>query len=441
MRVLVFCFALLLTSFAVAVADELPRRGIMGIPVGKSADGGVIVKAPGANPSAQSQLQTGDRIVSVNGKKTTTWDEFFASIQGLKQGQVVKLGLSRAGNDASAAITTIAAPVPQLDGVPVTLSHVTLRDGSRVRTLLGAAKGDALRRNGRVPAVAILPGIPCQSSETLGNADHPYTKLFSKLTQAGFTVLLPEKPGIGDSEGTPCIDGGFDVEVEAFTLATKALARDSGVDAERVYAIGLSLGGIQAPLVAREVKLAGIVTWGTVVMPWGDYLLTNFRARDYLVPGDYAKTDRNMRAWRRVLGDLIVNNKSPAQIRASRPQDAALVEKEIDKLDHFAGRSIKFHRECDRAPTAEAWGAFKGRLLALQGEYDWVSDAQDHSFAAKIVNNTAPGHATFEVIPGNDHAHSRHPNVAESFTKFGAGEKDDTSFNRMVAWLVERAKA
>lgn len=440
MRFALICVALLVATASVVAADELPRRGIMGVPVEQSPDG-VVVKEPGSNPSAQAQLQAGDRIVSVNGKATPSLEALFAATRGTKQGQVIKLGLSRAGKTASASITAIAAPVPQLDGVPVTLSHVTLRDGSRVRTLSAPGKTDALKRNGRAPAVLILPGIPCASSETLGNADHPYTKLFTKLTKAGFNVLLPEKVGIGDSEGTPCIDGGFDVEVEAFTLAAKALASDRGVDPDRVYSVGLSLGGIQAPLLARDVKFAGIVTWGTVVMPWGDYLLTNFRRRAYLVQGDYAKTDREMRAWRAVLADLLVYNKTPAQIRASRPKDAALVEAEMDKLDHFAGRALVFHREVDRAPVAQAWSSYRGRLLALHGEFDWVGDAHDHALAATIVNNYAPGHATFEIIPGNDHAHTKHPNVAESITKFGQGAKDDASFDRMVAWLVERAKA
>jgi hypothetical protein len=258
------------------------------------------------------------------------------------------------------------------------------------------------------------------------------------LTAAGFAAVMADKPGQGDSEGTPCLEGGYEVEEQAFRAAARRFAGDKRVDAKRFYIIGLSLGGIQAPAVAESVASAGIVTWGTGVTAWHDYLLTTFQRRAILegeVPDENAWHGRH---WRRVLTALM-DGKSVDEVTKLYPQSAAAVAAGVGDLSRFAERSWTFHREIDRAPTVRGWNAFDGKLLALHGEFDWVAERHDHRLAVDIVHRRRPGNAVFEILPGNDHAFSKHKTLADSFAKFGQGEPDDAFFDRSVAWLSAQA--
>lgn len=276
-----------------AFADDLPRRGMLGVKLA-GTDAGVRIDEV-MNP-ALSEVKAGDIVTAINGAAVKTPGELIAALGRPKGGAPVTLDLLRGGETLSVSATLMSAPAPSLDGKPVELSHVTIADGVRVRTELVRPASDALTRDGKAPAMLMVGGVHCASNEVFGNPAHPETRLYKSLTAAGFAIMVVDKPGVGDSEGEPCALGGFDVEVEAYRAAAKALAQTEGVDPARIFAVGVSMGGIQAPLIAETTPLKGIVTWGTVVMPWYDYLLASFRHRLVLEHTPGAEIERTMRA-------------------------------------------------------------------------------------------------------------------------------------------------
>lgn len=141
-----------------------------------------------------------------------------------------------------------------------------------------------------------------------------------------------------------------------------------------------------------------------------------------------------------MLAAAYVDGKSAAEIAAAHP-DAMKIFEETGPLEGFGGRSLKFGLECDKAPLVAAWQAFKGDLLALQGEYDWVAEDYDHALAADIVNAARPGAASFEILKGLDHGQTRHKTRADSFANAFEGEDDDQFEKRVTAWLVEKASS
>jgi len=426
---------------AAATAAELPRRGTLGLALGPSDDGQGLKIVQITNPGATA-VQVGDVVVTINGKQLTGPQGLGTggATYGLKPKQDVKLSILRAGAAMEVSVPAIAAPPPVLDGRAVEMGFAQAVGGPRVRTLLLEPTDKRLARNGRLPAAMILPGINCGTVESFGSATHPYTRLFKMLTAAGFVVAMADKPGQGDSEGTPCLDGGYNVEEQAFRAAAKGFAADKRIDPKRFYVIGISLGAVQAPMVAEEAKAAGVITWGGAVTPWFDYLLTTFNRRGVLQGEDPAAAAAFRPHWRRVMAAVFVDGKTPAEIKAQMPESfAAVAGLEGNDLARFAGRAWVFHREIDKAETVRAWNAFGGQLLAMHGEYDWVSELHDDRLSVDIVNRTHPGHATLEVIPGDDHLHTKHATLADSFAKLGQGAADDAFFLRCVSWLSEQA--
>jgi serine protease Do len=56
-------------------------------------------------PASKAGLQTGDTIVSVNGKSVKTGDDLVAEISGIKPGDIAKLGYIRGGKESTANVT------------------------------------------------------------------------------------------------------------------------------------------------------------------------------------------------------------------------------------------------------------------------------------------------------------------------------------------------
>jgi uncharacterized protein len=443
MRWLVYCSGIALSASIAAASAwaDLPRRGTLGVALQPVQGGPGVTILQVTNPA--SGLQKDDVVLGVVGGRPVNGPGGLplpVQLYGKKGGDKVTLSVRRAGAAQEITATLIPAPPPMLDGRPIELGEARAPGGPRVRTFLLEPQDKKLARNGRLPAVMILPGIPCGTQETFAAGNQAYSKYFRMFTAAGVTVVMAEKPGQGDSEGTICEEGGFDAEEQAFRAAAKKFTADKRIDPKRFFILGLSLGAFQAPLVAETAPAAGIITWGGGVQPWSSYTLTTFHRRDIISGEDPVQSRAAFDAWRKVMAALIYDGKPLEQVKRELPAQYAAVEQWAGgDLSSFAGRAWAFHREIDKAPIVRAWNAHKGKLLSLHGEFDWVSDKHDHELAAIIVNRNTPGAATFEIVPGNDHGATKHATIADSFAKPFQGTPDDTYFNRAVAWVVEVA--
>src|SRR5438270_686022 len=90
------------------------------------------------------------------------------------------------------------------------------------------------------------------SSSDSSRAGRPYG-----LTRAGFVTMRVERGGMGDSQGPPCMSPAVDLqaEVRGYVAGLKALKEYPFVDAKQVFIVGLSIGGVEAPLVAEQVPV------------------------------------------------------------------------------------------------------------------------------------------------------------------------------------------
>lgn len=437
-----FVKAALLTTCLTAVAgaafasDGLPRRGVLGVKL--TSSNGVVKVEEVMNP-ALGELKPGDVILTVDGRPVTSTGEVIATLGRRKAGDIVPLGLKHGEEARQLDAALMPAPVPAIDGRVMELGEVTLPSGIRVRTQLARPNSDRLTRDGKAPAMMMLQGIPCITNDTFSSTISPIGQLYKILNDAGFAIYLVEKPGTGDSEGESCATGGFNVEVEAFRAAALELAKIPGIDASRLFGVGISMGAIQIPLIAREAGFKGIVTWGGAVSPFYDYLMATFRRRFVLQDTPAAETEPLLRVWRKVLAAAFVDRLDRAAIAAKMPEELKVFEESAGSLDEIGGRSLKFGQECDEAPVTAGWQAYEGELLALHGEFDWVSEDYDDALSAFIVNQNKPGSAAFEVLPGLDHTMTTHTTLADSFPNLMKGGQSDLFQKRASEWLIARA--
>jgi pimeloyl-ACP methyl ester carboxylesterase len=191
----------------------------------------------------------------------------------------------------------------------------------------------------------------------------------------GFVTYRVEKPGMGDSEGPPCAETGYLQELNGYRAGLADLRANPAVDPERIFLVGSSLGGFFAPIIANEIPVAGIVTYGTI----------NFAPSPY------------------------------------------------------PGRSERFFAEIADVDILGEWSRIDVPTLVLHGEFDENTQAEWSASIADTVNATHPGRAEHREFPGLDHCRTRHPSVEAAVGRCGQGEPVTDVSDAMLAFLREHA--
>jgi dienelactone hydrolase len=199
------------------------------------------------------------------------------------------------------------------------------------------------------------------------------TGLLHTIGSQGFVTMRVEKSGVGDSEGPSCDTIGYSEELSGYQAALKSLQSNPSVDSRRIYLLGISLGGVFAPILGAETKVAGISVYGTLAGP----------------PPDYP------------------------------------------------GRSDRFFREFAQVDVAGAWSKVATRVQVLHGEYDVdpQTNRDAHERIARIVSDSGTTRPDFREFPGLDHCWSRHASLEASKDKCGRGETTATLSDAILDFL------
>ena len=420
-----------LVSAGQDLRDDLPRRGMLGFQLEPLPDGAVRVEmtVPGS-AAAEAGLLPGDIIVSIGDEPIENLGALSGVMQNVRTGAPIEITVLRDGKTITAEALPKPRPTPASPGATTRLGSVRLATGDRLRTVTiipdGAEKP--------APVVFLIQGISCGSIE-FGAAPGPFRAQVDRLVGEGFAVHMVEKPGVGDSEGPPCDQVGFDLELEGYLRGLDSLDTADGLDRQRVYLFGISMGGIMAPAIASEREVAGVCVFGTGVTNWFDYLLRNPRRQSIT----FDKSARvsiegtaNLKA--RFLAELILNQRTPAEIVEAQP-DLAPVAPLTEGGMTYAGRAPRFHGELASRNIFEFWAGVGAPTLVIHGEYDWVCDPADQSLIVEVVNAENPGLADLLVLDRMDHAFTTHPDLASSFTNLFQGEWDDTVGREIASWI------
>jgi dienelactone hydrolase len=362
--------AITLSVFAQTEFDSLSRRGYFGVGLEKASAGARVFTVSPGSTAAQSGIVVGDVIEAVDGKAAVSPEAVVAAIGLHRSGDVVRIDLLRKADHQHIEATLKAYPLEQMANATVHYGSVTVLPGVRLRTILSIPSASS---NSRFPAVLLIQGGGCGSIDTPLSANMGQSGLMHAIGSHGFVTMRVEKSGVGDSQGMPCESIGFKEELAGYHAALKALQSHPTVDVQRVYLVGISLGGVFAPLLGAETKVAGISVYGTLPGP----------------PSPYP------------------------------------------------GRSERFFQEIATADIAGAWAKVATRVQVLHGEYDTDNavNRAAHELIAAVVNKSAAGSAQFHELPGLDHCWSRHASLAASKDRCGQGEVTNVLSDAILDFL------
>ena len=393
-----------LIAAAPAGAADLPRRALLGVtmaPDRQTGQGATVTQiVPGGTAEALG-LREGDMIVRAGDRPIATPAELVSYAAALRSGMPVALTVRRCAQSLDLNATAAGWPLESYQGASVDYGAVPWRDG-QLRDILILPEGAP-----EAPVVFLIQGFSCASIES-PTPDHPYRRLGEELLRQGIGYYRVEKPGMGDSIGTPhCTQIDYQAELDAFRSAYRHLIETRGVEADRIFFFGHSLGGIEAPMLAAEIAPRGVAAFGTVVRNWADYHRDISTFQGFLMTGEdpveaLARADRN----RDVIHRFYLQREAPAAIAASAPALADGLREILnwDGGEQVFGRHYSYAQQLAALSLAAAWRDAKTNVLAVYGASDLVAYSdEDHRLIAELANFYRPGTGRYVEIADTAH--------------------------------------
>lgn len=419
--------------------QPLPRRaGPLGLRFGSAANDQLAVESvvPGS-PAAKAGVAAGCTLQSVNGKEIHSRDELREAMRNVKGGETVQLAVKHGNEPVKTVAVTAEAASETLVGSTVTYDSVRVPDGYRLRTIVTEPKDSPLAKDGKLPAFMYVSGIICDTVDRPTQPDAPDTRIVHAMADAGFVTMRVDKPGVGDSEGPPCSEIDLQTELAGYTAALKQLAAMPGVDPSRIYVFGHSMGGVLAPYMAKEVPVRGTIVYGTIVRTWFEYQLENVRRQAALQPGvTEADVTDAVLAEAKSSSTILVEKKTLGDVWARWPELKQPTQGLMLDENHMSTRSMPFFHQLQDLNLARAWAESTGAVLAVYGEYDWVTSETDHQKIVDIVNARTKDAGTLLLRPRADHAFTLHPNMLSSRSIMGGGEFDRDLPRELLNWIA-----
>lgn len=429
----------LLALAASAGAQELKRAGFVGVRAGQLTDevrarlhftgeGTVVLGLVDGGSAKEAGLQPDDVITQINDHKIKDTDDFVATITRLRAGDGVTISFVRGGTAQTKRL--VLKPRPYESSPDAETQYKTVEvDGSLRRVIVTVPKNE-----GKHPALLYITGIGCfsQESATLATTE---TKLLYGLTRAGFVTMRVEKSGVGDSQGQPCMSPAVDMqaEVRGYVAGLKALREYSFVDAKRVFIVGLSIGGVEAPLVAEQAAVKGVVVVNTVAKPFLEYLTDTRRRQSLLRHVPYDEMERGLRLNEQCNHRLLIEREPPEQLLKEIPAcgDYVSYPAPYTYMQQWAALNL-----------AEEWKKIDAPVLVIYGTSDYIATTADAPYLADIVNSFHPGRATLKAIPGMDHYMTKAVSMEESMKQATGvlGEFEPSVLAAVADWLVTQAR-
>jgi pimeloyl-ACP methyl ester carboxylesterase len=420
---------------AFVVADPLPRKGTLGIPLRAVPDAVRQQEKLGAQEalqvaSAANGLEAEDLITGVDGKRFKSFGEWNELVRSAVDRPTVKLNVRRGGKEQ--VIEIKVQPKPADNGSNYqTLYESVVSNGHRIRTFITKPTAP-----GKRPVMFWIQGINASSVETPLTGPSGMSKILKSFSDDGWVTVRVEKPGVGDSEGGPALLVGFDEELDIYRQTLKALGNYDFIDPSRIYLFGHSMGGCHAPIVAAEHPVKGIITYGTVSDSWLEWQIKAARVQGPLAGQTRAEIDREVRKTVAVYHYLYNEKRTIDWIKKNHPELEPVTSQTSADGVMMGVRSIKYMQEVNDKNFCDYWSKLTSTgVLALFGQCDWISLRSCQEQVATAVNAAHPGLAEFQVVPNSDHGFYNTASFQDSFDKWG---KPGSQFNPEIISIMKK---
>ncbi len=370
-------------------AQELPRRVQIGLAMQPVENGVQVTFAPGHQPAGMAGIREGDIIRSMDGEPVKTQWDVIEKLQN-ERPSTIKFSIERDGRQEIIIVRPVEVPRLDHPDFEFIYSVVETDDGTLRRTIVRKPQGD-----GPFPTIVMLGGIGCYSLDSSDGL--AYIDMLNELAGAGYLTYWVEKSGMGDSQGIPCMDINFEVELSGYRAGLAQVHTMPDVDQNRIILLGHSMGGLTGPILAAEAEepVHAIIAMSTFGVPWFEYLIANSRRQLHLSGLSLSEIENRMSETVKVHYLYTVEKKSPEEILKIYPDRAGNFQ-----LPHHY---TYFQQVADYKPL-DLWSRSReAQALLIAGGADYVISIDEHNYVVDNLNNLRPGSAKFLLFENMDH--------------------------------------
>lgn len=404
---------------------SLPRHALFGAALSDTPAGPGVTRVIPQSPAQGAGISQGDALTSIAGVPTASVAAFLSEMHLLHAGQRVQVTYVRNGVKKNADVV-LGTPADESDPAVKTVYGAVEVDGSLRRTLVTYPTGV----RGKLPALLVMGGIGCYSVDMASDPQDAYMRLTHDVTRSGFVTMRLEKSGVGDSQGPPCRSVDLAAEERGYAAALSALRQDPNVDSARIYLFGHSIGSLEAPRLAMNQSVAGIIIAEAVGRDWPEYETRNLRRQLELGGTPPAQADAALNEKQECLVRLLLERQPEDAIERTMP--GCKVPNGVYPVD------APYMQQVAALNIIEPWTRLKVPVLAIYGRSDFVTEEADHQRIVDVVNGHLPSSATLHAIDGMDHYFfvAATPQASLQAVSNGTARMYDTELSRVVVkWL------
>lgn len=288
-------------------------------------------------------------------------------------------------------------PREHFQNADVLYDWVTNSRGDKLRTFVTRPKTAV----GKVPVLFFVGWLSCDSVQyAKGETDGFGALILRLIDQSGYASVRTEKPGVGESQGTPCGKSDFQGELEGYQAAFDSMSKYEFMDQDRVIVIGMSNGGGFSPLAPRKHLVRGFISAGSWGRTWYEHMLENERVRLTTEGKSAGEVTGALKAFAQFYDLYLIQGQTPGEILRQHPQWKDLW---YDDPDGQYGRPASFYQQLQVLNLGEVWQNVDVPVLVIRGSKDTVMSHADSAAIAEIVNRAHPGKARYVEVEGMTH--------------------------------------
>lgn len=316
---------------------------------------------------------------------------------------------------AQAAAAPEFAPPPYANPEAFTEQEVMIGEGdTALPGVLSLPNGD-----GTFPAVVLVGGSgPTDRDSTIG-PNKPLRDLAWGLASQGVAVLRYDERSVARPQTLDMTGFTLDDEiVDDAALAVGVLRQTEGIDPERVFVLGHSLGGYAAPRIAQAApEVAGLILLAPLAASVQEKLIAQ---TEYLINLDGSVSDAEADALEQTRAIV-------EQINALTPDDAGSTEM-------IFGAPPSYWLDLRNYDPVVAAAALDLPLLILQGERDYqVTVADDLArWQAGLADRED---VTVQTYPGLNHLFMFGEGAPNPDEYNAAGHVSEDVIDAIAAWV------
>ena len=293
-----------------------------------------------------------------------------------------------------------ARPREHFQNAEVLYDWVSNSRGDKLRTFITRPKNSSAK----VPVLFFVGWLSCDSVEYVqGETDGFGALILRLIDHSGYATVRTEKPGVGESQGTPCEKSDFQGELEGYQAAFDSMGKYDFLDADRVIVIGLSNGGGFGPLVPRRHPVRGYIAAGSWGRTWFEHMIENERVRLVSEGKSAAEANDDIKAFTQFYDLYLIQGQTPGEVLRQHPQWKDLW---YDSADGQYGRPAAFYQQLQTLNLGRVWQDVDAPVLVIRGSKDTIMSRADSSTIAETVNRVHPGKARYVEVDGMTHGFS-----------------------------------